>query len=307
MSDDESRTVGEARWTLAKECMARLGFDSLNNLDTDPAPAWPQRPSNTGVLMAITYSLDDFRYGIQDPGQAARYGYRAVEAEYKRRYPEKKKWTLSEHLALTGQFVEDDPKTVHGHRIPEHGCLGEANRTIYGTNPQDRKDPVLELKTKSLEQGMRDPAWTKADKAWSVCMRKAGYRYATPKDAETEPRPLGAGRTADGSAVRPHRAVRPGEEDRGRRCPLQAADRLCPHRARRRRTRPEPARRQEPDEAGGTAPLEPRRGPQGPRHPRGPVVKTTPAATALAGVPVTTARRAKRAGEPGGVAVSFSR
>jgi hypothetical protein len=187
MSDDESRTVGEARWTLAKECMARLGFDSLNNLDTDPAPAWPQRPSNTGVLMAITYSLDDFRYGIQDPGQAARYGYRAVEAEYKRRYPEKKKWTLSEHLALTGQFVEDDPKTVHGHRIPEHGCLGEANRTIYGTNPQDRKDPVLELKTKSLEQGMRDPAWTKADKAWSVCMRKAGYRYATPKDAETDP------------------------------------------------------------------------------------------------------------------------
>ncbi|MFE9648588.1 hypothetical protein ACFYO0_31645 [Streptomyces sp. NPDC006365] len=186
MSEDESRTVGKARWTLAKECMAGLGFDSLKNLDTDPVPAWPQRPSGTGVLLAIAYSLDDFRYGIQDPGQAARYGYRAVEAEYKRRYPEKK-WTLSEYLALTGQFVEDEPKTVQGHRIPERGCLGEANRTIYGTDPEARKDPVQDLETKSLEQGMQDPAWTKADKTWSVCMRKAGYRYATPKDAETDP------------------------------------------------------------------------------------------------------------------------
>ncbi|GAA2661394.1 hypothetical protein [Streptomyces vastus] len=187
MSDDESRTVGEARWTLAKECMARLGFDSLKNLDTDPVPAWPQRPANTGVLALISYSLDDFRYGIQDPGQAARYGYRAVEAECKRRYPEKRKWTLSEYLALTGEFAVDDSKTVHGHRIPKRGCLGEADRTIYGTSPLDRKDPVLDLETKSLEQGMRDPAWKKADQAWSACMRKAGYRYATPEDAATDP------------------------------------------------------------------------------------------------------------------------
>ncbi|MFI1168064.1 hypothetical protein ACH4UM_31820 [Streptomyces sp. NPDC020801] len=89
-----------------------------------------------------------------------------------------------QYLALTGQFVGNDPKTVHGHRIPERGCLGEADRTIYGTNPRDRKDPVLDLESKSLKQGMRDPAWNKADKVWSACMRTAGYHYATPKDAE---------------------------------------------------------------------------------------------------------------------------
>ncbi|NGO07511.1 hypothetical protein G5C60_07535 [Streptomyces sp. HC44] len=186
MSDDDGRTVGRARWTLAKECMDRLGFDSLKNLAVDPVPAWPERPSGTGVLLATVYASDDFRYGIQDPEQAARYGYQAAQAEYERRYPEKK-WTLSEHLALTGHFVGDDPKTVHGHRIPKRGCLGEADRTIYGTNPQDRKDPVLDLESKSLRQGWRDPAWKKADKAWSACMRKAGYPYATPRAAENDP------------------------------------------------------------------------------------------------------------------------
>ena len=31
---------------------------------------------------------------------------------------------------------------------------------------------------------MKDPAWKQADKAWSACMRTAGYHYATPRDAE---------------------------------------------------------------------------------------------------------------------------
>lgn len=184
MSDDDGRTVSRARWTLAKQCMARLGFDSLRNLATDPAPAWPQRPAGTGgVTMLIAYS-DDLRYGIEDPGQAARYGYQVARAEYERAHPDRK-WTLSEYLALTGLFGRDDPKTVHGHRIPARGCLGEADRAIYGSNPQDRIDPVSHLKSTSIEQAMRDPAWGKADKAWSACMRKAGYRYTDPRDAQT--------------------------------------------------------------------------------------------------------------------------
>ncbi|WP_406369187.1 hypothetical protein OG788_04455 [Streptomyces sp. NBC_00647] len=184
MPEGDVRTVGRARWTLAKECMARLGFDSLANLATDPVPAWPERPATAGVATADIYMSDDARYGIQDPGQAARYGYEGSRADYERRYP-KRKWTLAEYLALTGEFVGDEPKTVHGHRIPERGSLGEADRAIYGTSPEERRDPVLELESKSLRLGMRDPAWKRADKAWSACMRKAGFHYATPGDAWT--------------------------------------------------------------------------------------------------------------------------
>ncbi|GAA3545219.1 hypothetical protein [Streptomyces osmaniensis] len=183
MSDEDVRTVGRARWTLARECMVRLGFGGLKNLDVDPVPAWPRRPEGTGVVQLALYASDDLRYGVQDPGQAARYGYRAARAEHERRYPEKD-WTLSEYLALTGQFVSEDPKSVHGHRIPRRGCLGEADRAIHGTNPQDRSDPVLSLETKSLQQGRQVPAWKAADRAWSACMREAGYRYPSPRDAE---------------------------------------------------------------------------------------------------------------------------
>lgn len=184
LPDEDGRTIERARWTLGRECMVRLGFGGLRNLDLDPVPAWPQRPSGTGVLTMAVYTSDDFRYGIQDPKEAERHGYHGAQADYERRHP-KRKWTLPQYLALTGEFVGDDPKSVHGHRIPEHGCLGEADRAIYGTSPRDRRNPVLELETRSLQQGMRDPAWKKADKAWSGCMRTAGYHYATPQDAVT--------------------------------------------------------------------------------------------------------------------------
>ncbi|GHH09738.1 hypothetical protein [Streptomyces lanatus] len=183
MSDDDVVTVGRARWTLAKECMVRLGFEDLENLDIDPVPAWPRRPAGTGMLELTAYASDDLRYGVQDPEQAARYGYQAARIEHEHRYPDRS-WTLSEYLALTGQFVGEDPKSVHGHPIPRRGCLGEADRAIHGTNPQDRTDPVLDLGTKSIQQGMAAPAWKQADQKWSACMREAGYRYATPRDAE---------------------------------------------------------------------------------------------------------------------------
>ncbi len=180
---DHGRTVSRARWTLAKECMVRLGFEDLKTLDIDPLPAWPRRPAGTGVVLAVLYGSDDFRYGVQDPEEAARYGYQGARADYERRYRDKD-WTLPEYLALTGEFIPNDPKTAHGHRIPKRGCLGEADRAIYGSNPQDRRDPVLNLEGKSLEQARKTPAWKKADKAWSACMREAGYHYATPTDAE---------------------------------------------------------------------------------------------------------------------------
>jgi hypothetical protein len=184
MPDNDDRTVARARWTLARECMVRLGFSSLRKLAVDPTPAWPRRPAGTGVITAVMYVGDAFRYGVQDPEQAARYGYQAARVAYERRFPDRD-WTLPQYLALTGQFVADDPKTVHGHRIPDRGCLGEADRAVFGTDLQTRKDPVLDLESKSLRQGMKDPVWKKADKAWAACMRKAGYHYATPDDAET--------------------------------------------------------------------------------------------------------------------------
>ncbi|MEV5440181.1 hypothetical protein AB0K80_29865 [Streptomyces sp. NPDC052682] len=183
MTDDDARAVGRARWTLAKQCMLRLGFTGQRDLPTDPVPAWPVRPAGTGAFALTLYASDELRYGVQDPDEAAAYGYRGAQAAYERRHPARK-WTLDEHLALTGQFLRGDPRTAHGRPIPERGCLGEADRRIHGSSPMDRKDAVLTLKNESLRQAERDPAWKKADRAWSACMKTAGFPYATPAEAQ---------------------------------------------------------------------------------------------------------------------------
>ncbi|MFF9623053.1 hypothetical protein [Streptomyces griseosporeus] len=183
LSEDEVDIVGRARWTLAKECMAGLGFGTLRDLDVDPVPDWPRRPAQAGVYAAVMVTSTDARYGVTDPAQAARYGYRAPAVAYERRHPQRT-WTLAEYLALAGPELPDDPKSVHGHRIPERGCLGQAQRRIYGEDPWGRKDPVWTLGSQSLTQARRDPAWKQAERAWSACMREAGFHYATPAEAQ---------------------------------------------------------------------------------------------------------------------------
>ncbi|MET8244117.1 hypothetical protein ABZV31_06575 [Streptomyces sp. NPDC005202] len=182
VSDADNRTIGRARWALAKTCMLRLGFDRIGTLDVDPPPAWPRPPERPGVVGSILYLSVGLRYGVQDPKQTAEYGYRSAAA-LSGRMPDRT-WSLDEYLALTGQFLGEEPKSVHGHRVPHRGCLGEANRRIFGSDPEDRRDPVLELEGRSITPGMKDPAWKEADRKWSACMKAVGHHYATPKDAE---------------------------------------------------------------------------------------------------------------------------
>ncbi|MEV8457934.1 MULTISPECIES: hypothetical protein [Streptomyces] len=221
LTDEEADTIGRARWTLAKDCMAGLGFGTLRELDVDPVPDWPRRPAQSGVFAAVMISSTDARYGVTDPAEAARYGYRAPAVAYERRHPQRT-WTLEEYLALAGPELPDDPKSVHGHRIPERGCLGQAQRRIYGEDPWGRKDPVWTLGSESLQQARRDPAWKRAEQAWSACMRAAGFHYATPAEAQE-----GRDRLQDAMA---HAS---GPLDLGRPTPLDkrvaTADARCKH------------------------------------------------------------------------------
>ncbi|POX46903.1 hypothetical protein C3489_30845 [Streptomyces sp. Ru71] len=185
-TEAEAHEINRARWKLAQACMTRLGFTGLGDLDKDPLPAWPVRPSGYGAALLVLVAFDDHRYGVTDPVEAARHGYHGPQAAYERR-TSKRTWTLTEHLALTGELLTGDPRTAHGHRIPDHGCLGQASHTVEGAYPGQRVDLVRNLKTRSLNEGRRDPAWKKADQAWSACMKAAGHHYATPMDAQSDP------------------------------------------------------------------------------------------------------------------------
>ncbi|WP_037861151.1 hypothetical protein [Streptomyces sp. NRRL S-340] len=206
MTPAETRTVNTARWTLAARCMRGLGFGSLRGLDPARPPAWPRRPADGTKIFALVIVSDAaHRYGVQDPEEAAAHGYRGPAAAYEHAAPDRK-WTLPEYLALTGAGFGDDPTSVHGHRIPAQGCLGQADRRIYGTDRRAAPDPFLTLLSESRRQAREDPAWKHADRTWSACMSRAGYHYATPQDAqkgddrleeELRRRLLGDGRAPD--------------------------------------------------------------------------------------------------------------
>ncbi|MFC8708826.1 hypothetical protein ACFUCQ_02640 [Streptomyces sp. NPDC057197] len=185
LTDAEQDTVTAARWTLAAQCMRRLGFDSLADVDPYHPPGWPQRPVDASgtVLTLVAVSDDAHRYGVQDPEDAAAHGYRGALAAY-RAHARAKTWTMPEYVALTGSSADGGPARAHERPVPDGGCLGQAERRIRGTGPRTEPDLVSVLRGESRRSAERDPAWRRADRTWSACMRGAGYHYATPADAQ---------------------------------------------------------------------------------------------------------------------------
>ncbi|WP_018571698.1 DUF2477 domain-containing protein [Streptomyces sp. PsTaAH-124] len=185
LTDAEQDTVTAARWTLAAQCMRRLGFDSLADVDPRHPPGPPQRPADAfrTVLTLVAVSDDAHRYGVQDPADAAAHGYRGALAAY-RAHAREKTWTMPEYVALTGSPADGGPARAHGRPVPDGGCLGEAERRIRGTGSRTGPDPVSALRGESRRRAEQNPAWQRADRTWSACMRGAGYHYATPADAQ---------------------------------------------------------------------------------------------------------------------------
>ncbi|MGW2418399.1 hypothetical protein ACWC0C_03910 [Streptomyces sp. NPDC001709] len=136
---------------------------------------------------------DDSPYGVTDPDLASEHGYH-------NRTPDSgaqpQQWPADQYAALTGTFESKDSHFAHGHRIPEGGCLGQATRTIYGEPPKATKvngvklsgyySMALELWYESHKKAGEDPAWKKADRDWSACMKKKGFHYPDPDKASTD-------------------------------------------------------------------------------------------------------------------------
>ncbi|MFF3917241.1 hypothetical protein ACFYZB_27865 [Streptomyces sp. NPDC001852] len=196
-ASDGAKAVGRAQWILGKQCMIRLGFAGFAALDTRSVEsAYPVRQGT--ITEDDDMPGDDTPYGVVDPGLAAEHGYHNRTPETSGRSQE---WPADQYTALTGSFEPGDSHATHGHRIPEGGCLGQAMRKIYGAPPQAMKvggvrlsgyySLALELWHDSRERASKDPAWKKADRAWSACMQKQGFHYADPDKASFDSRWFG--------------------------------------------------------------------------------------------------------------------
>ncbi|MEV4299589.1 hypothetical protein [Microbispora rosea] len=164
------------------KCMERFGFANRFTakvpVGTDPFPR-------------------DRRYLFIDPDLTAKYGYagmpqkddsdkdapdagRARSASTPSRAP----MSVEEQSLLTGEGQQ----TVNGKSMPSEGCTGEARRAVSASTSADDEWLLTKLENLASDQSEQAPDVVGATKAWSQCMRRAGYAYDTPQQAWEDPR-----------------------------------------------------------------------------------------------------------------------
>ncbi|MFJ2766712.1 hypothetical protein [Streptomyces sp. NPDC087300] len=182
-----------AKAVLVQRCMARFGFAYR-------APVVPQqfRPR----------TLTQLRYGITDAAAAARHGYTPAGAgrQQPHRVPAES-LPAQETLVLNGSndpHVKPGSTSAHsgtrvaGRTVPAGGCRGEALRGLRSDNRQAGGDAPLvdRINVETFQASRRDDRVLRAYGRWSGCMKRHGYRYASPDEAAGDP----AWRTATASA-----------------------------------------------------------------------------------------------------------
>jgi hypothetical protein len=160
----QRRIVQLAEKELMTRCLERLGLKA----DLPDPPVRSSRPNLR-------------RYGITDEDQAEVFGYDAPEIVNRPRLPD-----LSPRLgrALSGR----GPSTIRGRRVPEGGCEGEAERTLDVGISRPRPDDTItgRLGIATLERSVRDSRVRAVFARWSACMKRSGYGYPTPRDANRD-------------------------------------------------------------------------------------------------------------------------
>lgn len=162
-SPAQRRTVQRAEKKLVTACLRRFGI----TVDLgDPAPP--------------PFSQNARRYGLADEARASRLGYSTPEITKR---PSRPDLPAKARKAAWGE----GPAKIRGRDLPEGGCVGEAGRTLNaGAEPAGTLADRLAFT--ALEASEKDRRVRAAFARWSVCMRRAGHAYATPRDANRDRR-----------------------------------------------------------------------------------------------------------------------
>jgi hypothetical protein len=176
LTDAQATLVSRGRALLVQRCMRRFGFNYAAP-ETAPGRYGPR-------------SLTDRRYGITDAALAARYGYRLGDRD-----PALRKRPPAHALGPDAQTVltGEGQSRIHGLAVPDGGCIGEADRRLARLAPPGA-DPRLgnRLQLESFQVSKRDERVQDAFRAWSACMRRAGYDYASPLTVAGDPQFVGS-------------------------------------------------------------------------------------------------------------------
>jgi hypothetical protein len=179
----EALVIG-AQQRLLAQCAGRFGLAY-----TTPTAA--HRDSDAPTTRV------DGRYGHQDAGLMARWGYHPEGGLP----PGQDRWTAGvdatrpEAAAVmtgsdgSGAKFGPGGQVVNGQVVPDHGCAGEALKALTGSvegrlgNAQIAED----LKLDTLRRSQDDPRTRAVFAQWSSCMKEAGFDYPDPVAALSDP------------------------------------------------------------------------------------------------------------------------
>lgn len=182
LTGDQLEALTKAQTSLVAECMKRFG------LPYSPRPV-------TGLLKNDgPKTRIDGRYGPQDAQHSAQWGYHPEGGAPKggglpwgdSGVPE----TPEVMTALRGTSDRSRKygpggQMVNGRVVPDHGCLGEAAKTLTGkANGVIGDDQLaIDLKFQTLERSQLDERTRSVFRKWSACMKERGFSYKDPLDA----------------------------------------------------------------------------------------------------------------------------
>ncbi|MEH0547479.1 hypothetical protein QA802_31660 [Streptomyces sp. B21-105] len=149
-------TITNVRDDLMDACMSKAGFDNWT-----PAP---DLPNIDGA------SFTDGRYGISDAEQVTQWGYHRDPA-LMRSYND---------AMLDGAVDESGADDAQVRQ-----CVQEADGSVTAVQTA----PLVEqIDIEGYKTSLTDPAVKGVFAKWSACMKGKGYSYATPPDAQEDPK-----------------------------------------------------------------------------------------------------------------------
>lgn len=176
LSAEQARTLADAAALQVQQCMSRFGFPA----DAPIPPPASDPPTGNERL-----------YGLTDRTVAETRGYYAgplpdestnstslTPQEPPAPTEDSEAWYAVAHGTL--------PRTEDGQQVPEGGCIGEMRRTLATGAPEADTALADRLAIDAHHRAQEDSRVQEAFSAWSRCMARAGYDYATPWEANND-------------------------------------------------------------------------------------------------------------------------
>lgn len=176
---EQQNLVLRAEREAMASCMARFGLEWDVPVQEVEAEGFPY-----DGLFGVVNLEEVKRYGYGVPGGDG--GTVSADGSITDPVKQANSVTITDEQAAVASG-STELAAVNGSKIPAGGCIAEA-RSQVGT----QNDPVLALTEATIGYGAmqadKDPRVLEGFAQWSECMAASGYSYATPWEANDDPR-----------------------------------------------------------------------------------------------------------------------